>query len=337
MVRTGANSYLKYGWETTFATKSSAMTKPFGLQQSVGSWTVNNSRKDLRKLGQVEREAFAYGQQNGSLSVEFILSNPWIFKALYGTPSTTGASSDFSHTFPHASNGQPKTVQPISCEIGFQAEDATNATVVRSMLGGVLTGLSISTNIDDLVNVSADITYGNEADPSNTVSDFDTTPPADDIAFPYTFAHGTLKWYDGSSLSTVAEVQSANISFTQNVNLLYRIGSNKATAAYRQGFDINGSFQASWKDDAIFKQMLDQIETTPTTEIGSGATTVLELKFTNGGSTTTEKSITIKIYGVAIDSHSVDGIRPVDPVFETVNWEARGATITADNSIATAL
>jgi hypothetical protein len=337
MVRTGANSYLKYGWETTFATKSSAMTKPFGLQQSVGSWTVNNSRKDLRKLGQVEREAFAYGQQNGSLSVEFILSNPWIFQALYGAPSTTGSSSDYTHTYPHATNGQPKTVQPISAEIGFQAEDATNATVVRSMLGGVLTGLSISTNIDDLVNVSADITYGNEADPSNTVSDFDTTPPADDIAFPYTFAHGTLKWYDGSSLSTVAEVQSANISFTQNVNLLYRIGSNKATAAYRQGFDINGSFQASWKDDAIFTQMLDQINANPTTELSSGTTTVLELKFTNGASGTSEKTITMNVYGVAIDSQSVDGIRPVDPVFETVNWEARGVTIVADNSTATAL
>ena len=270
MVRTGANSYLKYGWETTFATKSSSLTKPFGLQQSVGSWTVNNSRKDLRKLGQVEREAFAYGQQNGSLSVEFILSNPWIFQALYGAPSTTGSSSDFTHTYPHASTGQPKTVQPLSCEIGFQAESATNATVVRSMLGGVLTGLSISTNIDDLVNVSADITYGNEGDPSNTTSDFDTTPPSDDIAFPYTFAHGTLKWYNGSALATVAEVQSANISFTQNVNLLYRIGSNKATAAYRQGFDINGTFQASWKDDAIFKQMLDQINAPPTTELASG-------------------------------------------------------------------
>lgn len=337
MVRTGANSYLKYGWETTFATKSSSMTKPFGLQQSVGSWTVNNSRKDLRKLGQVEREAFAYGQQNGSLSVEFILSNPWIFQALYGAPSTTGSSSDFTHTYPHASTGQPKTVQPLSCEIGFQAESATNTTVVRSMLGGVLTGLSISTNIDDLVNVSADITYGNEGDPSNTASDFDSSPPSDDIAFPYTFAHGTLKWYDGSSLSTVAEVQSANISFTQNVNLLYRIGSNKATAAYRQGFDINGTFQASWKDDAIFKQMLDQINAPPTTELASGSTTVLELKFTNGGTGTAEKTITMNVYGVAIDSHSVDGIRPVDPVFETINWEARGVSIVCNNPIATAL
>ena len=335
MVRTGANSYLKYGWETTFGTKSSSLDKPFGLQQGVGSWTVNNSRKDLRKLGQLEREAFAYGQQNGTLSVDFVLSNPWLVKALYGTPGTTGATSDYTHTYPNTT--QPKTVQPFSCEIGFQAEDATNTTVVRSMLGCVLTGFSINTSIDDLVNVTADITYGKEGDSSNTTSDFDTSPPTDDINFPYTFAHGSLKWWNGSSLATVAEVQSVSVNFTQNVNLLYRVGSHQATASYRQGFDINGSFQASWKDDAIFKQLLDQIESNAVREIYSGTNTALELKFTNNQTGSSEKSITLNIYGVAIDSHSVDGIRPVDPVFETVNWEARGATIVANNSTATAL
>ncbi len=91
MVRTGAHSYLKYGEEPTYGGGATA-TRPFGLQQSVGSWTINNSRKDLRKLGQIERQAFAYGQQNGSLSIEFILSNPWIFRALYGEPSKTGSS-----------------------------------------------------------------------------------------------------------------------------------------------------------------------------------------------------------------------------------------------------
>ena len=48
MVRTGAHGYIQYAWESTFATDpgASAYTKPFGLQQSVGSITLNNSRKD---------------------------------------------------------------------------------------------------------------------------------------------------------------------------------------------------------------------------------------------------------------------------------------------------
>ena len=83
MVRTGAHGYIQYGWESTFGSVSSTFDKPFGLQQAVGAITLNNSRKDIRKLNQVEREAFAYGQQTGSVSVDFVLSNPWIFKNFF--------------------------------------------------------------------------------------------------------------------------------------------------------------------------------------------------------------------------------------------------------------
>ena len=330
MVRTGAHGYIQYGWESTFGSLTSTFDKPFGLQQAVSSITLNNSRKDIRKLNQIERSAFAYGQQTGSVSTDFILSNPWLLKALYGTASTTGSSAPYTHTYPHASNGQPKTVQPFSVEVGFAGE---TENISRKLLGCVLTGFSLNTAVDDLVNCTADITFGSEGDASTTL---DSTPAADDIAFPYTFAHGSLKWYDGSNLTTVAEVQNISATFTQNANLLYAVGSHKATASYRQGFDINGTFQTSWKDNNKLQQLIDQIDKPPTSEIHSGSNVALELKFTNSGSGAAEKSITINLYGVSIDSHSVDGIIPVDPVFETITWEARGATITCVNPTATA-
>lgn len=332
MVRTGSHGYIQYAWESTFATDagSSAYTKPFGLQQSVGSISLNNSRKDLRKLNQVERAAFAYGQQSGSVSVDFILSNPWLFKSVYGTASTSGSSAPYTHTFPHASNGQPKTVTTFSTEVGFAGE---TENISRKLLGCILTSFSISTAVDDLVNCSADITFGNEGDATTSL---DSTPAADDINFPYTFAHGALKWYNGSSLATVAEIQNITANFTQNANLLYSVGAHKATSAYRQGFDLNGTFQTSWKDNNMLQQLVDQIDKPPTSEIHSGSSVALELKFTNGGSGAAEKSITVNFYGVTIDSHNVDGIVPVEPVFETINWEARGATVVAINGESTA-
>ena len=330
MVRTGAHGYAQYGWESTFGSLTSTFDKPFGLQQAVSTITLSNSRKDIRKLNQIERTAFAYGQQTGSVSTEFILSTPWILKALYGTQSTTGSSAPYTHVYPHASNGQPKTIQPFSTEIGFAGE---TENISRKLLGCVLTGFSLNTAVDDLVTCTADITFGSEGDASTSL---DSTPAADDIAFPYTFAHGSLKWYNGSSLATVAEVQNITANFTQNANLLYAVGSHKATAAYRQGFDINGTFQASWKDNNILQQLVDQIDKPPADEIHSGSSTALELKFTNSGSGAAEKSITINLYGVTIDTHNVDGMVPVEPVFETINWEARGATITCVNPVATA-
>ena len=43
--------------------------------------------------------------------------------------------------------------------------------------------------------------------------------------------------------SVVAELQSANITFSQNPALLYSVGSHKAVATYRRVFDITGNFQ----------------------------------------------------------------------------------------------
>ena len=330
MVRTGAHGYIQYGWETTFGSATSTYDKAFGLQQAVGAISLSNSRKDIRKLNQVERSAFAYGQQTGSVNVDFVLSNPWLFKALYGTPSTTGSSAPYTHTYPHASTGQIKTCQSFTTEVGFAGE---TKNISRKLLGCLLTGFTLTTAVDDLVNCSADITFGSEGDATTTL---DSTPATDNIAFPYTFAHGSLKWYNGSSLATVAEVQTLNATFTQNANLLYAIGSHKATASYRQGFDINGTFQTSWKDNDKLQQLIDQIDKPPTSEIHSGSTAALELFFTNSGAGSTQKSIKVTLYGVSIDTHTVDGIVPVEPVFETINWEARGATVVVVNPTATA-
>ena len=322
MVYTGAHSYVKYGWESTFGTKSSSLDKVFGLEQKVSNWSVNNSRKVLGTLNQVEPQSFAYGQQNGSMSVDFVLSNPWIFRALYGAPSTVTSGSPEVHTFPHATNGQPKTIEPFSVEVGVELGTTDQ---VRSPLGCILNSLSIRTSIDDFVNCSADISYGKESDATTTL---DASPPTDDINFPYTFAHGQLTWGG----STVAEIQSADITFTQNANLLYTLNSHQATGAYRQLFEITGNFEASMLDSTKFAQLLDQIEKPNTSEVSGG----MVLTFTNGGSGSSEKSITITGTGLSIGDYSVNGIQPVNPIFENISWQIRSATVVADNNVSTA-
>lgn len=323
MVFTGANSYVKYGWESTFGTKSSSLTKVFGLQQKVSNWSLTNNRKVLGTLNQVEPQSFAYGQQTGTLSVDFVLSNPWIFRALYGAPSSVTTGSPEVHTFPHATSGQQKTIEPFSVEVGVEL-GATDQ--VRSPLGCVLNSLTIRTSVDDLVNCTADISYGKEGDATTTL---DSSPPTDDVDFPFTFAHGALTWGG----ATVAEIQSADISFTQNASLLYTLNSHQATGAYRQLFEITGNFQSSMLNSTKFAQLLDQIEKPNTAEVASG----LVLTFTNGGTGSNEKSITITGTGLSIGTHSVSGIEPVNPIFEDISWQIRSATVVARNNISTAL
>ena len=87
----------------------------------------------------------------------------------------------------------------------------------------------------------------------------------------------------------------------------------------------------------MLQQLVDQIDKPPASEIHSGSSVALELEFTNGASGAAEKTITVNLYGVAIDTHNVDGLVPVEPVFETINFEARGATVVCVNPVATAL
>ena len=342
MVRTGASSYVRYDWEDTFGTSAfnNSTHKAFGLNARLGSWTLGHSPKDLPMLNQVEYRDFAYGQQNGALTVDFVLSNPWIFRALFGAQGTTG-SGPYVHTWGTTGDvSGAKTVTPFSVEVGFASE---SENIVRSATGCILNNLTINTAIDTTVDCSADISYGNETDNGTT---YHSAPPTDDVSFPYTFAHGELRWYgDGgadtdNAGSVVAQLQSCNITIAQNPTLLYSIGSHRSVAAYRRILDITGNFQASWIDNKKLAQLLDQIEKPPKAFIRegvAGAAVDAILTFTNGGTGTAKKSITIRLSGVRPDSISIDGIVPVEPVFETINWRAKTISVTADNNIATAL
>ena len=340
MVRTGASSYIRYGWESTFGASpgDSALDKAFGLNARLTNWSLTHNPKDLPTLGQVEVKDYAYGQQTGSMGVDFVLSNPWIFGSIYGEPAKTGSSPYvYKYGTTAGVHAGAKAVRTFTTEVGFEGE--TN-TQVRRGLGCIANSLGISTTIDGTVDCTLDIGYGKEDSTSGSVytSGFDTTPPTDTESFPYTFAHGQLKWAGeggadtGASGSIVAELQDASISFAQNPTLLYTIGSHQSVASFRRVFDITGNFRASWKNDDKLNQLLDQIRkplTKPTTSLSSAPEIILT--FTNNGTGAAQKSIEMKLHGVRPDSHGVEGIQPVEPVFENIAWRTKTCEIVCAN------
>ena len=62
---------------------------------------------------------------------------------------------------------------------------------------------------------------------------------------PFTFAHGELKIANGSSTAVVAELQEADINWTQNAELLYSLNDNQAADAYKRVLEITGRFSAA--------------------------------------------------------------------------------------------
>ena len=221
-IRTGASAYLKYEYETSYGTGGTP-NKKFGLQDRLTNWTLTHNRIDMPQLNQTTIANFAYGQQNGSLSVGCVLSNPWIFESVFGAPSTGSATSGvYPHTF--GTTAGNKTMNTLVVEVGY---DGDSADIVRTMRGCVVNSLGISTSIGATVDCSVDMTYGKEGAPSASLG---TAPSEPTEAFPYTFAHGKVT-VGGNVL---AQVQDVDMTFGQNPSLLYGIGSNHAVNTYRQ-------------------------------------------------------------------------------------------------------
>ena len=338
VIRTGAHGYILYGWETSnFGTVAASINRAFGLKTSIGTLSLTNNRIDLGKLGQVETAAYAYGQQSGSISVNYVLADSVtsgsetsgdIFRAIFGAPTGT--------VYGGLTQGStPKVSESMTIDVGFETGEDSYVSghtdyKVRTLQGCVLNSLSISTAVNDVVNVSTDFAFGIENAPSKSFS-----APTITCGNPYTFAHAKLKLATGTetSVSEITLIQDTDLTFTVNNELLYGLASNQAKSSFRRMLDITGRFKVAWSDWKLYERMLAQIgkgssgnrESNISTQ--SEGTVELELKFTNG-----TKSITIELAGISFTDFAVSGIEPVEPVYQEVNYKAKTAQVTVDTT-----
>ena len=324
MVRTGAHAYIKYGFENTYGDIGAVanINKSFGLQDKMTSFTLTNNKVNLAKLNQNTIDRFAYGQQQGSASVGFTLSNPWLFGMVLSPPVSSTGSSPYTHTW------QNSTLLPeartIQMEVGISGA-STPANVVRTLKGGIVGAVSISTSVGGMVECTTDITYGQETAPSTPLA----APTLPSQESPYTFAHAEL-YFAGLE---VAQCQDVSLSLAQNAELLYGLNSHAAVDAYKRVLDITGSFKAAWKDKVLLQHLLDQLLANGTGET-IGGSTELEFKLTFTKSATDE-IITINCYGLTINDLGISGLEPVEVLFSDVSFTAQEVKVVAKSTMAT--
>jgi len=298
MVRTGAYGYTKFGWETGYGQGAGSATdvnKRFGLQERVTGWTLNNNIQTLPALNQSVYEKFAYGQQSGSISLGFVLANPYIFGAVYGAPNVEtslssphdsgyvryiygGKSNSGDYSGDTTACVQPKITRPMEIYVGFNSLKTSGYEhyEIRKLRGAVINTLGLSASVGGMVEATADFTYGVEGAPTTVTGtsgnlnpspptgwstcDTPATYPKSSANFPYTFAHARLLW-GGSTYSTdeVVQVQDLSIDFATNSELLYAINSHQAVSSFRKIFDITGRFRAAKRDSDKLQNVLDQI------------------------------------------------------------------------------
>ena len=324
-IRTGASAYLKYQYESSYAAGGTP-NKKFGLQDRLTNWTLTHNRIDMPQLNQTTINKYAYGQQSGSLSVGFVLSNPWIFKSIYGaSPAPPSPSSGvYTHTFGAT---QPKDITTLVCEVGY---DGDSADIVRTLRGCIVNSLGISTSIGETVNATVDMTYGKEIAPSTSIGSAPTEPTEE---FAYTFAHGVIK----VGGNTLAQVQDVDITFAQNPSLLYGIGNNQAVSSYRQIFDMTGRFRAALLNKNLLENVLNQVKQGSSGNYAEtvGGSPEFELTF-QSSSSSVQNEIKITGTGLAPTDLNISGVEPVEPIFEEINWRIKSATIACKTTQAAA-
>jgi hypothetical protein len=334
MVRTGSHAYVKYDFETSYGSGGSA-NKKFGLQDKLSSLSLTNNRMNLASLNQNTIHKFAYGQQQGTASMGFTLSSPWILGAILGVPAKTGSSSPFTYTYDgSASSSTIKTPRTIRMEVGL---DAVDADILRTLKGGLVNNVSISTAVGGLVECTADITYGQEITSGSSISGGAPSDPSQE--FPYTFAHAELQ-FGGR---TVAQCQDVNLSLAQNSELLYGLNSHAAVASFRRVLDITGSFRASWVDKKLLEKLLAQVKSDSATTFQETVGSNLTQADGSGGSkaefkisfieNATNQKIIITLTGLSITDQSISGIEPVEPIFEEINWQAKTISVVATSTL----
>ena len=330
-VRTGAYAYVQYDFETTFncacTPAQACLNKVFGFEQKVSAWTWTNSRITLNQLNSVEPKTFVYGQARGSLSMDFVVGNPWYNSLLFDRtvccfPATAGCPPVETYTWELTSDAGTKDVESFAAEIGIDQCGATDT--VRILRGAVTNNITLRSAIGEPVRATADIAYSSD----NISTSVDATPASDTIGTgcsqytPFTFAHGQLQW----NCCIIAELQSFDISLNQNPELLYGHNCNHPVDSFRRVFEMTGSFSATHTCRILLDDLYAQIADNSQTLAAEQAQIVLTID--NGLTTTNQRKITYTFTGIGIGDHS-SSIEPVEPIFENITWQAKSAQVVA--------
>lgn len=319
--KSGSSAYVSFGMESTFQTAVSR-TKLFGKKQEVSGLEYSNGAEALPQLYSREMNEFLYGRNHGQMSVDYILSNPFIFNWVFGTP-TTGApvASLYTHTWDSSASALK------NCPSGTLEfwTDGKSAGVDRVALGAICTSLNIKTAVEQPVSVTQSIEWGKENTSSATMG----TPPTETVFKPYSFANVCIKL--PSSGSVIASVQEVSLNIETGCKLVYGVGcstdgtSANATDAYAGVFNFTGKLTGIIKDKTNFDSVVARTDLVD-----------LEINITNGisGGSSTERSIKITIAGIALPKHTFDKIAAGELITESLDYIGKNCIVVAKNASA---
>lgn len=280
----GQVSYVKASYETTVGTES-AFTNDFGLGYGV-SVTPTRRNNMLRTTGLGSRNVTdqKLGKYEGTLSVSFVVSNSYFFEAVLGSSASAAVGSAYDHTYTEAN-----AVATMSVENGMDMSTDS----VYTFIGWAINSCTLSASIGETVKCTLEGPYKTETEDAT----IDGSPPVVTGNSPFTFAHGTL-----ARGGTLANVQSFELSVTNNVEWVYGLGSRLGGATVGKSreyrFTVTMAYDTAAQIDDFYGA-----DGAPGGVAVSPDEQSLTLTLTNGLAGASEETILVTLTNACFDEH----------------------------------
>ena len=316
MVRSASSVFVEYGYETGFGEGMGSGTTPikFGKEVKASGLDFKNNQMPLGQLYSPEIETFAYGKNEGKVSMEYVLSNPWFFESILNKASSIGAAPT-THTWSSTptTSSTIKQINSMALKFGFDVE----APFRKQPLGVICPSLALKMALDGTIKVTQELVWGEEGVGGITTS----SSGANEATFnPYTFVHASIT--DPKTGNVLSTIQSFDLNINSNAELVYGFGSKISESAFRKILELTGKISIPLKNREFLEQVTGRGE----------SDNDMVITIVNDGSGNNLREIKITLEGVSFSVHNTSGIEPGELVIENLDFQARSITVVAKNS-----
>jgi len=321
MTRSASSVYIEYAYEDVFgggATTSFPIN--FGKEVKASGLEWKNNQIPLGQLYTPEIESYAYGKNEGKVSMEFVLSNPWFFEAILDSVQSDPAAGNlFSHEWdsdPSLAGSTIKVINSMALAIAFDV----NTDHIRLPVGVVCPSLSFKMALNETIKVTQELIWGEET-VNQTFSEPDAVPLAGEV--PYTFVNALIT--DPTTGTTLATIQTFDLNINSNAELVYGFNSANSEDAFRKILELTGKVGVTVKDSHFWDEVLGRSE----------APSDMVITLSNNGAGDALREIVITLSGVSFSVHNTVGFEPGELVIENIDFQAKGCNVIAKNEATT--
>lgn len=280
-----SSAYARYGNESAFGTSpgDSALVNYFGHNVKF-SRTIKNNIERIPNLNTRNYTKFAAKKVEGSWSADFQVSNFYWMKNLLGS-ATDGGAGPYTHTYDETNTPPSMTIQT--------SEDLDSDSEV-TMTGCSVDKFTMNMNVGEVITGKLEGPYIKEIN-DTTLNANGNSSDSEEV---FTFAHAVLEL---PTSTTMLEVQSMDMTVTNNVEYIWGLGSRFATQrAFKQRvyeFKINKIRELSADlQDKLYGSSTAMSNPNKPTDVAT-----LNLSISNGLGTTSLRSFAMKVDSLQLD------------------------------------